>query len=66
MLLCYDIRFLPDFSCVHRPSHLRRAIFGPSNGGLYVPLVARLASKQQTGLASLLYYHTWPVYSSST
>jgi len=66
-----------------RPSHLRRAILarlnGPSSWGLYGPLVARLAPKQQTawtGDTPLGRYkltshsfrptNTWPVYGPFT
>ena len=52
-------------------SHLRRASFGPSNGGLYGPYVARLAAKEQTGIVPIGHYITttlppmarlWPTY----
>jgi len=30
---------------IHKPSHLRRTIFGPSSGGLYGSCVVRLVAK---------------------
>ena len=46
---------------------MRRAIFGPSSGGLYGPQVARIAAKQQTGVARLAatlphMARLWPTY----
>jgi len=32
---------------IHKPSHLRRTIFGPSSGGLYGSCVVRLVAKSK-------------------
>ena len=39
-------------------SHISERLYGPSSTGLCGPLVARLASKQQTGIAMLGCYIT--------
>jgi len=49
---------------LRQSSHLRQAIFGPSNGVLYGPYVARLAAKEQTGIVPIGHYI--PVYGPPT
>src|SRR6218665_4100974 len=63
---------LRNYNYVSRPSHLRRAIFGPYKWPVYRGSVRAISgpSNRQTEnrhrLTCPLHYRTWPVYGPST